>query len=306
MSSRHQEAGRIAAIAGAVLGALALSAGPAAGQATDEVVYYHADALGSVRMITDATQQVVARYDYLPFGEPWRVEGTATNSVRFAGKTLDAETDFEYFGARYYASGNARFTTVDPVLDIEQALVDPQRWNRYTYVRNNPFRYVDPDGRAIETLWDVISLGMSAKAVWQNPTSGGNWVSLGADIVSVVGPGIPAIGMAIRGSGKVDDVVKGARGAFEIAAEGGKHAGFLRNYAAKSADELRRGVASLEREIAIHIDKIKNPEKYIEGFKKLDLRQQKALLEKKWPGDIQRQREQLEIVKRLLEEGMNP
>jgi hypothetical protein len=161
----------------------------------------------------------------------------------------------------------------------------------------------DPDGRAIETVWDVISLGMSAKAVWQNPTSVWNWVSLGADVVSVVGPGIPAIGMAIRGGDKIDDAVTAARGAFEIASEGGKHAGFLRNYAGKSANELRRGMASLEKEIATHIDKIKNPEKYIEGFSKLDPRQQKALLEKKWPRDIERQREQVEILKRLLEEA---
>jgi RHS repeat-associated protein len=113
---------------------------------------------------------------------------------------IDARADLasSYFGARYYASGNGRFISVDPVLDVEQALVDPQRWNRYTYVRNNPFRYVDPDGRAIETLWDVASLGMSLHAVWQNPTSVWNWVSVGADVVSVAGPGIPAIGMAIR------------------------------------------------------------------------------------------------------------
>jgi hypothetical protein len=31
----------------------------------------------------------------------------------------------------------------------QENLVDPQRWNRYAYVRNNPLRYVDPDGRDI-------------------------------------------------------------------------------------------------------------------------------------------------------------
>jgi hypothetical protein len=31
---------------------------------------------------------------------------------------------------------------------IERNLADPQSWNRYVYVRNNPLRYVDPDGRA--------------------------------------------------------------------------------------------------------------------------------------------------------------
>ena len=40
-----------------------------------------------------------------------------------------------------------RFTTVDPVYTWQENLEDPQRWNRYAYVRNNPLRYVDPDGR---------------------------------------------------------------------------------------------------------------------------------------------------------------
>jgi RHS repeat-associated protein len=54
-----------------------------------------------------------------------------------------------YFGARYYQAKLARFTTVDPVYTWRENLVDPQRWNRYAYGRNNPLRYVDPDGRAV-------------------------------------------------------------------------------------------------------------------------------------------------------------
>ena len=52
-----------------------------------------------------------------------------------------------YFGARYYRAEIGRLTTVNPELNIKDALVEPQRWNRYTYVTNNPLRYVDPDGR---------------------------------------------------------------------------------------------------------------------------------------------------------------
>jgi RHS repeat-associated protein len=195
-------------------------------QAQDTVIYYHTDAIGSVRMITDQNGQVVARYDYLPFGEPWVPPPPQNQDVRqFAGKERDPETGFDYFGARYYQSQTGRFTTVDPVLEIEQAVADPQRWNRYTYVRNNPFRYVDPDGRAIETLWDVASLGMSIRAVRQDPTSIWNWVSVGADIASVVAPGIPAIGMAIRSGGKIDDAIDVAR--IELRAGSGPAEGVL-------------------------------------------------------------------------------
>jgi len=114
-------------------------------QATDQVTYYHTDAVGSARMVTDATGQVVQRHDYLPFGEEWGAQ--PQDRRMFAGDERDQETGFDYFGARYYASQAGRFTTVDPVLGTKGALLDPQQWNRYVYVRNNPFRYVDPDGR---------------------------------------------------------------------------------------------------------------------------------------------------------------
>lgn len=57
-----------------------------------------------------------------------------------------------YFGARYYRPDIGRFTTVDPVYNWSENLVDPQRWNRYAYARNNPLAYVDPSGLAIELL----------------------------------------------------------------------------------------------------------------------------------------------------------
>jgi RHS repeat-associated protein len=52
-------------------------------------------------------------------------------------------------GARYLSAKTGRFTTVDPAITLSDNLVDPQRWNRYVYGRNNPLRYIDPDGREI-------------------------------------------------------------------------------------------------------------------------------------------------------------
>jgi hypothetical protein len=93
-------------------------------------------------------------------------------------------------------------------------------------------------------------------------------------------------------------------GALEIAEAGGRHAGFLRNYQGKPPDELRRGIDSLRKQIAEHKDKIANPEKYIPKWKSLDPRQQKALIDQKWPSDIQRQAEQLEILEGLLKKAL--
>ena len=82
-----------------------------------------------------------------PFGEEVVAQPLPAYRFLFTGKERDFETGQDYFGARYYRADVGRFTMVDPELRIKDALVDPQKWNRYTYVRNNPLRYVDPDGR---------------------------------------------------------------------------------------------------------------------------------------------------------------
>jgi RHS repeat-associated protein len=128
----------------------------------DDVKYYHTDAIGSVRVITNRHQVVEQRFDYTPFGTLWNSDGTGDQPRRFTGQERDAETGLEYFGARYYASDNGRFTTVDPEMGIDAALLNPQRWNRYTYVSSNPFRFIDPDGRDPRVISAVIGAGIYA------------------------------------------------------------------------------------------------------------------------------------------------
>jgi RHS repeat-associated protein len=115
---------------------------------TETVTYVHTDTVGSVRLLTNASGAVVAQHDYTPFGEePNSPTLPSVNPRRFAGKERDGETGFDYFGGRYLHAAPGRLTTVDPVLNVPAALADPQRWNRYAYVRNSPLRLTDPDGR---------------------------------------------------------------------------------------------------------------------------------------------------------------
>jgi RHS repeat-associated protein len=140
-----------------------LLVGLATGAWCGEVVeYHHVDAIGNVRAVTNGAGQVVERHDYLPFGEECTTGTCASNPGlnggqprKFTGKERDAETGLDYFGARYYGSKIGRFTTTDPAYTIQENLVDPQRWNRYAYARNNPLRYVDPDGRAVRLASSV-------------------------------------------------------------------------------------------------------------------------------------------------------
>jgi RHS repeat-associated protein len=128
----------------------------AAAAGAQVVEYYHVDAVGSVRALTSQAGQVIERHDYLPFGEECTTGPCASNPGlnagqprKYTGKERDKETGLDYFGARYYGSKIGRFTTVDPVYNWQENLVDPQRWNRYAYARNNPLRYTDPDGKEI-------------------------------------------------------------------------------------------------------------------------------------------------------------
>ncbi len=70
---------------------------------------------------------------------------------KFTGKERDAETGLDYFGARYFSGAQGRFTSPDePLVDQDES--DPQSWNLYSYVRNNPLRFIDPTGRECVTL----------------------------------------------------------------------------------------------------------------------------------------------------------
>jgi RHS repeat-associated protein len=66
--------------------------------------------------------------------------------VKFTGQERDAETGLDYFGARYFSSAQGRFTSPDAPF-ADQHLEEPQTWNLYAYVANNPLRYIDADGR---------------------------------------------------------------------------------------------------------------------------------------------------------------
>lgn len=89
-------------------------------------------------------------------------------------------------------------------------------FNRYWYASNNPYKFKDPDGRAIETVWDAASLGMGVNSLVGNVREG-NWGAAVVDGLGVIAdgaatlvPGVPggagaAIG-AIRMMDKVSNM----------------------------------------------------------------------------------------------------
>ncbi len=120
--------------------------------ASDTVIFYHTDPAGTPIAMSDSKGKIIWKADYKPFGEEKAVTGTVENDKMFVGKEKDKETGLYYFGARYLKDKIGRFTSVDPVGIRESDLLNPQKLNRYAYALNNPYRYVDPDGREVRLI----------------------------------------------------------------------------------------------------------------------------------------------------------
>ena len=126
--------------------------------------YYHPDHLGSVSVVSDRRGDPYERIEYTPYGEMWqevRHDGNTAASkyipYRFTAKEWDEETGLYYHGARYYEPRLSRWISADPAgFSLSRpmnargeprrsySIVEAANW--YSYVSNNPVKYVDPTG----------------------------------------------------------------------------------------------------------------------------------------------------------------
>jgi RHS repeat-associated protein len=123
--------------------------------ASGAVYYFFSDHLGSSRIMTDSAGTVVEDSDFYPFGGERVVVDTLNNNYKFTGQERDAESGLDYFIARHYAFTLARFLQPDPVKITPGRMRDPQQLNSFTYVRNNPLRFIDSDGETLQISGDV-------------------------------------------------------------------------------------------------------------------------------------------------------
>jgi RHS repeat-associated protein len=120
-------------------------------QADAKINYTTTDHLGSPRINTNANGNVIARHDTMPFGEEIQPANYGSDNLRnrFTSYERDGETGLDYAKARMFGSGVGRFTNPDPTM-LSMNGNNPQSFNRYVYVMNNPLLYTDPLG-----LWEV-------------------------------------------------------------------------------------------------------------------------------------------------------
>ena len=113
----------------------------------DTITYFHNDLLGSPAVATNESGTVIWREAYRGYGERIKNEANSTpNKVWYTSRHQDADTGLVYMGARYYDPALGRFLSVDSVGFNEQNV---HSFNRYAYAANNPYKFIDPDGREI-------------------------------------------------------------------------------------------------------------------------------------------------------------
>ncbi|MBN3526633.1 Hint domain-containing protein [Paenibacillus apiarius] len=105
--------------------------------------YYVSNGHGDITEIRDAQGNVLNRYTYDIWGNPLTQEEQVPNIFRYSGEYWDADTNLQYLRARWYDPSIGRFINEDT---YEGDLGNPLSLNLYTYVANNPLKFIDPSG----------------------------------------------------------------------------------------------------------------------------------------------------------------
>jgi len=131
----------------------------------------------------------VSRQFYYPFGGIRNPGGASVvdTGVGFTGQRLDESTGLMFCQARYYDPLTARFISADTIIPDPG---NPQDFNRYSYVRNNPVGYTDPSGNCATRNGTIID---DASTDPRSPP-GIRWVSL-AEGLGYTGDGMPTCNM---------------------------------------------------------------------------------------------------------------
>lgn len=108
------------------------------------VGYQHMDWLGSYRLLSLPNRTVYYDGAYGPFGETYAQSGNSVDYA-FTGQHEDTVSSAYDFLYREYGP-QGRWPSPDPAGTAAVDPANPQSWNRYAYVLNNPLVFIDPFG----------------------------------------------------------------------------------------------------------------------------------------------------------------
>ncbi|MFA7337094.1 MAG: RHS repeat-associated core domain-containing protein [Candidatus Obscuribacterales bacterium] len=113
--------------------------------------FLHADKMGSIVGVSNASGASASKNLYSPFGETSTLSGT---NFGFTGQRYDFELGLYYFKMRYFAPKIGRFLQPDP------AGFTTEDFNLYSYGNNSPHKYSDPSG----TFAVVVGIALAVAA----------------------------------------------------------------------------------------------------------------------------------------------
>jgi RHS repeat-associated protein len=124
---------------------------------SDRVLYKTSDKLGSAVLLLNTSGTVIENNRTFPYGEPWLPDTASTNDKRFTTYHRDSESNLDYTMRRYYSATAGRFLSADPTFKNIH-LGEPQSWNMYICVMDDPINSADPTGEfSLRKVWQAVN-----------------------------------------------------------------------------------------------------------------------------------------------------
>ncbi len=122
---------------------------------------------------------------------------------KFTGKERDWESGYDFFGARFLWGAIGHWLSVDPLSDRYPGI------SPYAYAAWNPIKFVDPDGRFPDAIWDGVWIAWDGASFLYNTVVGNGQEAakdaacFTADGVALFIPGMPAVSGPGKASAKL-------------------------------------------------------------------------------------------------------
>ncbi len=142
------------------------------------------------------TASRTASYDgaYAPFGENYA--GSGTTDLNFTGQVQDTVSGLYDFLFRGYSPAQGRWVSPDPVGLGAVNPANPQTWNRYAYVTDNPLNAIDPLGLR---NWDRMDALGSGSNCFGDPNCASYYVN-GVQVPSTIALAYLSMGNGAQGN----------------------------------------------------------------------------------------------------------
>ena len=110
--------------------------------------YLLSDQLGSTSLTVKASDSSTSEIRYTAWGEIRYTSGMTPTNYTYTGQYSNVgDFGLMFYNARWYDPYLNRWTQPDSIVPN---IYDPQAWDRFAYVDNNPVRYNDPSGHCLE------------------------------------------------------------------------------------------------------------------------------------------------------------